>query len=144
MADKYLLQYTGNQVNTRLERPVPVSDGGTGQTGDYSTPTVTNDTTKASGHSIAVRYYPFLKMCFVRGYVAFTNVAVDANTWVTVATVPEAQKPSSSYPTPFATNVVPSGMTRINADGEIQVRFDAAVSATASRYVYFSGWWTTN
>ena len=144
MAERYNLQFTGSQVDARLVRPVSISQGGTGQTLNYSNITVTNDTTMASGHSINARLYPFLAACFCRGYVAVGGTAVSAGTWITVATVGTDALPSASYPTPLATNVSVGGEARISASGEIQVRFYTDMSASTTRYVYFSGWWTTN
>lgn len=130
---------------SNLSGPVSVSQGGTGQTSSYTTATVTPDTTSgASDHAINVRNYPYLAACFCRGYVKLSGVAITANTWVTVATVGAAAQPSASYPTPLAANTTVGGEARITASGEMQVRFYSDVPATATRHVYFSGWWTTN
>ena len=142
MADKYLLQCTGPQVDSRLEVPKPVSQGGTGQTLNYSSIAVTNDTTSgATDHAIAVRYYPYLAACFCRGYIKLTGMTITANTWVTVATVGETGHPSANYATPFAVNTTVGGEARITSSGEMQVRFYSDVPSTATRHVYFSGWW---
>lgn len=145
MADKYVLGYTGSQVDSRLARPVSISQGGTGQTSDRGSIPVTNVTSGgASEHSIGTRYYPYLAACYCRGYCKISNKAVDANTWITVATVGSDYLPSSSYPVPFAVNTTVGGEARITSAGEMQVRFYSEIPSTATRYAYWSGWWTTN
>ena len=143
MAEKYNLQLTGAQVDSRLVRPVSISQGGTGQPSAYSAVTVTPDATSgATDHSINARLYPYLSACWCRGYVKLTGVAIAANTWVTVATVDTSAQPSAAYATPFAVNSTVGGEARISASGEIQVRLYSDMAATAIRYVYFAGWWT--
>lgn len=148
MADPYILQYSGSEVDARLDRPVATDAGGTGQTSVYSSASalVTYDTTKASNHSIYVRYYPYLKMVFVRGYVRFNGATLAENTWATVATVANDISPSSDYPTPFSAFTYSSNDVgaRITSQGEMQIRFPEELTVSSNRYVYFSGWWTTN
>jgi len=139
MADKYLLQLTGTQVDSRLESPKPVSQGGTGQSSRYNTVTVTNDTSVASDHAITVRYYPYLGMCFVRGYVKISGQDVAANTAVTVCTVPEGYRPGSI--TALALSILGTGNARVMSNGNIAVSPQNALSASSNYVVYFSGWW---
>lgn len=143
MAD-YILSVTGAELENRLVRPLPVNQGGTGSTSAKTAPEVTYDASVASGHSISVRYYPYLTACFCRGYVTVSGVAVTAGSWVTVATVDASVVPSASYPTPLATNIATGGEARITASGELQFRFYTDMPESATRYVYFSGWWTTS
>ncbi len=127
----------------KLTTPLEVASGGTGQTTAYTSVTVTPDTTSgASDHAIGVRLYPYLAACWCRGYVKISGVAIAANTWITVATVGAAAQPSASYPTPLAVNNTVGGEARVTASGELQVRFYSEVPATATRYMYFAGWWT--
>lgn len=143
MAD-FSLSYTGTEINARLDRPVPVSGGGTGETSVYDSVTVTADTTTASGHNITARRFPYLKMCFVRGVVTFDHVAVEANTWVRVGSVPTTPTDySPRYTTALAaTKATASGATaRITSDGYIEVASPTAFYASYTYYIYFSGWW---
>jgi hypothetical protein len=145
MADKYVLGYTGSQVDSRLARPVSISQGGTGQTSDRVSIPVTNVTSGgASEHSIGTRYYPYLAACYCRGYCKISNKAIDAYTWVTVAMVGENYLPTTDYPVPLSNNTTVGGEVRITSAGEVQVRFYTDLASTATRYVYWSGWWTTN
>lgn len=145
MADKYVLGYTGSQVDSRLARPVSISQGGTGQTSDRRSISVTNVTSGgASEHSIVTRYYPYLAACYCRGYCKISNKAIEANTWVTVARVGSDYLPTTEYPVPFSVNTTVGGEARITSAGEMQVRFYSEIPSTATRYAHWSGWWTTN
>lgn len=142
MADKYVLGYTGSQVDSRLARPVSVAQGGTGQTSRYSAATVTNDTSVVSGHAITIRHYPQLGMCFVRGYVRLSGTAVSANTWFPIATVTGDVVPSTENTTALSVNTYGGGDAQITGDGQIRCRVNTAWSGTSgTRDIYFSGWW---
>lgn len=143
MAD-YVLAYSGEQVNDRLVRPLPISQGGTGQTSRYTSATVTNDTSVVSGHAITVRHYPQLGMCFVRGYAKLSGTAVEANTWFPIATATGDAVPATDYATALAVNVYGGGDVQITGAGLIRCRVSTAYSSTSSsRDIYFSGWWQT-
>jgi len=139
MADKYLLQLTGTQVDSRLESPKPVSQGGTGQSIRYNTVTVAYDTSVASDHAVTVRYYPYLGMCFIRGYLKLGNAALAANTAATVATIPEGYRPGSH--TALSVSILGGGNCRVHSDGTVKLSRYAATTAGADLDVYFSGWW---
>lgn len=142
MADKYLLQCTGPQVDSRLEVPKPVSQGGTGQTSRYTSAAVTNDTSVVSGHAITVRHYPQLGMCFVRGYAKLSGTAVEANTWFPIATVSGDAVPATDNITALSANIYGGGDVQITGAGQIRCRVGTAWSANGgTRDIYFSGWW---
>ncbi len=125
----------------KLTTPLEVASGGTGQTEARSTVTVTPDTSVASAHAVTVRRFGYLGMCFVRGYVRFDHVAVGANTWVTVATVPSDAAPAAV--TALAASVYNGGSALVNSAGELRLRPTAALSSDSYYDIYFSGWWTT-
>lgn len=125
----------------RLSSPLGIASGGTGEGARYEAVTFAADTSTASGHSVTVRRYPYLEMCFVRGSVTFDHVAVSENSWVRIGAVPAGMAPL--YTTALtATKATPSGATaRITNDGYIEVATPTAFSASYTYTVYFSGWW---
>lgn len=144
MAVKYLLQCTGPQVDSRLEVPKPVAQGGTGQTSRYTSAAVTNDTSVVSGHAITVRHYPQLGLCFCRGYVKLSGTAMEANIWFPIATATGNAVPATDYATALSVNVYGGGDVQITGAGLIRCRIAAAYSpSSSSRDIYFSGWWQT-
>jgi hypothetical protein len=109
--------------------------------------TVTYDTTTFSGHSISVRYFPQLGMCFVRGYAALDHKALSAGSYITVATIPADYRPAS------ITALAASGLGLPNVrltsktsttPGAFQVLYGSAMSANYSYDIYFSGWWAVS
>ena len=138
----YSLAFTGSQVDARLERPVGVTGGGTGQTTRYTNVTAALDTSVATGHNITVRHFPYLNMCFVRGTVVLDHVAVSAGAWVPVATIPDGYLPlyRTSLSAAMGTGSRPVS-ARINNDGVIEICLADDISSSYSYYAYFSGWW---
>ena len=139
MADKYLLQYTGSQVDSRLEVPKPVSQGGTGQSSVTVQEDVTLDTSTASDHSITVKRFPYLGMCFIRASFKVTGTAVAANTYFNVATVDSSIAPLSN--TALSVAAANGGSAMMSTNGELRVSFETAQTETQARNVYVSGWW---
>lgn len=138
MADNYLLPYTGEQVEDRLEAPLPVALGGTGQSVLWESATITANTTNTTDFGANCRFSPYLRLVFIRGSFK-TAVATTANTWISVANVPADYRPSTYNP--VITISIPGGasglMTR--ADGNINIR--TVVDRAAGTSVDFSGWW---
>lgn len=137
MADNYLLPYTGEQVEDRLESPLPVALGGTGQSAVYQTVTVTPNTEAVSNFNYDCRYYPHLGMVFFYGsYKAV--VATIANSWVSVATIPSGYLPGRNAEISMS---APGGATglvfRSNGAFNVRTLTDRAVNTS----VDFSGWW---
>ena len=136
MAD-YTLQYTASEIDNRLGRPLPVTQGGTGQTASNTNVSVTYNTTVASSHSMTVRRFPYFGMCFLRGSFVVTGQAVEANTWIEVASVPNAP----NYTTALSISAINGGAAVIDNNGKIKVLFDTAQTSGQTRNVYVSGWW---
>ncbi len=145
MPDPYVLAHTGAQLDDSVNRPIPITGGGTGQTARYNTITVTNDTTTVSDHNIAARYFPYLRMCFIRARVKFDNAAVEANTWVPIGSVPADYSPV--YTTALTVSlqgtagVMKPAQAHIKNDGIIEVGAADALLASSDYYAYISGWW---
>ena len=127
--------------------PVPVNQGGTGQTAVSRAVTVTNDTSVFSNHSVTVRHFPYLGMCFVRGYARLDHKNVAAGEYVTIAKVPSSYAPGS------ITALIVSGMgdpraritsTSMESVGSLQVAFSEERTSGYLYDVYFSGWWMVN
>jgi len=118
---------------------VPVVKGGTGQSAVLSQEAVTYNTSVASAHSIAVRRFLYLGMCFIRASFKVTGTAVAANTWVTFATVDSSIAPLSR--TALAISAIGGNQAMITPDGLLQVAFSTAQTASQTRNVYVSGWW---
>ena len=122
-----------------LLRPLEVSQGGTGQSADRVTETVTYDTSVASAHSVHVRRYPYLGMCFLRAAFTVTGQDVAANTFFTAAAVDPSLAPAAA--TALSVSASGGGLALMNSSGELRVAFAAAQTAAQTRYVYVSGWW---
>ena len=122
-----------------LSTVIPVSQGGTGQSAARVTETVTYDTSVASAHSVHVRHYPYLGMCFVRASFVVTGQDVAANTFFTAAAVDASLAPAST--TALSVSVSGGGLAVVNSSGQLRVAFAAAQTAAQTRYVYVSGWW---
>lgn len=142
--ESYKLIYTGEQVDNRLGRPVPINQGGTGQTSVRQIVETTPDTSVFSSHSLSVRYIPYLNMCFVRGYAQINHKDVSANTYVNIASVPLDYAPLSN--TAISAAGLGNPCARItsqtsNQPGTFQVIFNEARSSDYVYDVYFSGWW---
>lgn len=138
MAD-YILSVTGAELENRLIRPLPVNQGGTGQIITRQTPEVTFDASVASAHSIHVRLYPYLGMCFVRGQITIADHDVEPNQFFTVATVDSTTAPQNT--TALSVSAPNGALAVINSSGEIRVALETALSASTTRYIYLSGWW---
>jgi hypothetical protein len=123
----------------KLDNPLEVGSGGTGQSAAYSEPPVTFHTEKATGHSVYVRYSPYLRIAFLRGYAALDHVAVSAGTWFDVCTVAEGCRPSSRYA--LAASMSVGAEARILPSGVVQIKCDEAVSADGLYDIYFRGMW---
>ncbi len=147
MPDPYILAHTGAQLDESCNRPISIAGGGTGQTTRYTNITVTNDSTTVTSHNILARAFMYINMGFLRATVLFDNVAVEANTWVPIATVPAEYKPT--YTTALtvdlvgaASGTVKPAQARIKNDGTIEIGVGDALLATSDYYAYVSGWWT--
>jgi hypothetical protein len=123
----------------KLDNPLEVGSGGTGQSAAYSEPPVTFHTEKATGHSVYVRYSPYLRIAFLRGYAALDHVAVSAGTWFDVCTVAEGCRPSSRYA--LAASMSVGAEARILPSGVVQIKCGEAVPADGLYDIYFSGMW---
>ena len=114
---------------------LPISKGGTGETARLES--LSLNSVKGTG-SYGLRYYPYLKMCFLRMQV--TGVAVEQGKTTVVGVVPSGYRPSyinalSVYYSGYGTIVKAS----INSSGEIRILSSAALGTSAG--VYITGWW---
>lgn len=132
----YLLPYTGEQVEDRLESPLPVALGGTGQTTTYQNVSPTPNAANGTMGNVVCRYYPYLGVVLFRGWYT-TSIATTANSWITIATVPTGFRPAQNAA--FAVSVPGGGSGLARSNGEIEIRTFTARSAGTS--VDFSGWW---
>lgn len=135
MAD-YTLQYTAAEIDNRLGRPVPVNQGGTGQTTAYQNVSLTPNAANGTMGNVVCRYYPYLGVVLFRGWYT-TSIATTANSWITIATVPTGFRPAQNAA--FAVSVPGGGSGLARSNGEIEIRTFTARSAGTS--VDFSGWW---
>ena len=140
----YKLVYTGEQVDDRLGRPVPVSEGGTGKTAVWESMTLTANTDNVSSFSGNARFSPYLRLVFIRGSFR-TNSAVNANTWFSVCNIPSEYRPSTYNPAMAVS--APGGASGLlfhtggsgwNA-GDVRVR--TFTNRAAETSIDFSGWW---
>ena len=135
---KYLWNYIKSKADSVYEAVIttlPISKGGTGETNRLESLTLSS--VKGTG-SHGCRYYPYLKMCFLRMQV--TGVAVEQGKITVVGVVPSGYRPSyinalSVYYSGYGTIVKAS----INSSGEIRILSSAALGTSAS--VYVTGWW---
>ena len=141
MPDPYPLLYTGEQIDSRLERPVGVSAGGTGQVSRYTSVAAVNDTSVVSGHNVLCRYFPYLSMCFFRATVQFDNVAVSAGTWTPIVTIPAEYAPAYRTALSATMGDVKAISARVKSDGVVEVGSTDDLRATSDYYAYISGWW---
>ena len=141
MAD-YTLQYTAAEIDNRLGRPVPVNQGGTGQTQKYTSVPVTNITSTATNHSVYVRYSAYLGACFIRFYAQITNTAVPKYTWIDVCSVPSEYRPSSTWA--LAASMYGGADARILSSGVVQVKSNIDIPANDSYDIYISGVWVAD
>ena len=119
-----------------LARPLPVAQGGTGQSAAYQTVTVTADSNNLTDAGFTCRYNPYLGMVFMRGN-GKTAAATSANAWITVAAIPEAYRPKQTTAIVMSVPGGGSGLARYT--GDIMLRtFTERAAGTA---VDFSGWW---
>ena len=134
----YLLPYTGEQVEDRLESPLPVALGGTGQTVTWENVTITADTTNTADFSANCRFSPYLRLVFLRGSFSTTG-QLNSNTWLSVATIPNDYRPSTYNP--VVTVDVPGGGTGLitRSNGIINIR--TLTNRAAGTAVNFSAWW---
>ena len=127
-----------------LARPLPIAQGGTGQTTRYTAVTAAYDTSVASGHAMEVRHYPQLGLSFCRGYAKLMDTAVEANTWFPLASVSGDGAPATGYTTALSANIYGGGDVQITGAGQIRCRVGTAWPANGgTRDIYFSGWWET-
>lgn len=132
----YLLPYTGKQVEDRLESPLPVALGGTGQTTAYQNVALTPDTATAEIREYKCRYYPYLGIVFLRGWCMMTSASA-AGTWFNVATIPADYRPASNAA--FTVSVPGGGSGLAETGGNIRMRTYTARAVDTS--IDFSGWW---
>ena len=137
MSDNYLLPYTGEQVEDRLESPLPVALGGTGQSAAYQNVALTPDTAKADGHILTCRYYPYLGICLMRGYCKLTEAVTADGTFFNAATIPSGYRPAQS--TAITVGVIGGGSGLVRGDGTINLR--TFTNRAANTNIDFSGWW---
>lgn len=142
MADPYTLAHTGAQLDESVNRPIGITGGGTGQSTRYTNITVTNDTTTVTAHNILARAFMYLNMGFLRATVKFDHVAVEANTWVPIASIPAEYAPLYTTALTAAIGGVKPVQARIKNDGVIEVGTTDALNNTSDYYAYVSGWWT--
>lgn len=136
MAEDYTIQYTAEEINNRLGRPVPVNQGGTGQTAKYQSVTVSANASNISDANFTCRYYPFLGVVFFRGNGTLSS-ATTINTWFEIASIPSEYRPRQSISIAVSVPGGGSGLARYT--GSIEMRtFTARAANTA---VDFSGWW---
>jgi hypothetical protein len=137
MAD-YTLQYTAAEIDNRLGRPVPVNQGGTGQTAIWENVTISANNTNTTDFGANCRFNPYLRLVFIRGSFK-TAVATTANTWISVANIPADYRPSTYNPA--ITISIPGGASGLitRSDGNINIR--PIVDRAAGTSVDFSGWW---
>ena len=127
-----------------LARPLPVAQGGTGQTVNYTLVTVTAYTAAANNFSCVCRYYPYLGVCLIRGSYK-TAAATTANGWVSVANIPAGYRPGS-YNAAMTVSA-PGGASGLlcYADGDGHSAGDLCIRTFTDRAsgtsVDFSGWW---
>ena len=146
MADNYTLAKTGEQIDERITDPLPVSLGGTGQTAyAQNVSGVVYDTTTFSNHGVTVVYFPYLRMCYVRGYVALDHVSLEENTMVTAVTIPENYRPNANVGLSVCARNGPRAIlhSKNSADypGQIRIGFDDSMASTGLYDIFFSGWW---
>lgn len=128
----------------KLDNPLEVASGGTGQTTVRQIVAVTADTAVFSSHSVTVRYFPYLGMCFVRGYAQLDHRDVAANTYMNIATVPPEYAPLSY--TALSAAGLGGPVARLTSQssgqpGTFQIAFREARTSGYLYDVYFSGWW---
>lgn len=114
---------------------LPISKGGTGETNRLESLSLSS--VKGNG-SYGLRYYPYLKMCFLRMQVK--GFAVEQGKTTTVGVVPSGYRPSyinalSVYYSGYGTIV----KAQVNSSGEIRILSSAAIGTSAN--VYITGWW---
>ena len=136
MSDNYLLLYTGEQVDARLETPLPVASGGTGQTTAYQNVALTPDTATAAIQEYKCRYNPYLGIVFFRGWCKLTSASA-AGTWFNVATIPSGYRPASNAA--FTVSVPGGGSGLVETSGNIRMRTYTARAVDTN--IDFSGWW---
>lgn len=135
---KYLWNYIKSKADSVYEAAIttlPISKGGTGETNRLES--ISLSSVKGTG-SHGCRYYPYLKMCFLRMQV--TGVAVEQGKTTVVGVVPSGYRPSyinalSVYYSGYGTIV----KAQINSSGQIRILSSAALGTSAS--VYVTGWW---
>lgn len=135
----YKLAYTGSEVDQHLAWPAPIAGGGTGDSVRRTSVTVGYDTSVASNHSFTVYYYPYLKMCFVRGYAKIDNKSSPARQAITIATIPEGYRPT--YTAALALSIYGTGSAKLSSAGSIIVAPEIELKSTTYYDVYVSGWW---
>lgn len=135
---KYLWAYIKSKADEKYEQLIttlPISKGGTGETNRLIS--VTLNSVKGTG-SNGCRYYPYLKMCFLRMQVIGIEIA--QGTATVVGVVPSDYRPSyinalSVYYSGYGTIVKAS----ISSNGEIRILSSADLNTSAG--VYITGWW---
>lgn len=145
--NEYVLNLTGSQIDDRLEVPLSISEGGTGNIVRRESVTVTPDTSKASGHNISVFYFPYLRMCFARGYCQLpSGTEMTANTFYSVCSIDYNYAPT--YVTILSASTSNGARCRIIKDSEhstctidISPYNNVSIGSSSTGHVYFSGWW---
>lgn len=135
------IESTLSEHTAALSETTPVSRGGTGETVRYESVTLTRNTANTPvASSYACRYYPYLKMCFARIYIApRASLTYKAGETYVLYTIPEGYRGNAIH----AGNCYLGGTScvkvRVNSAGEITIVPDADI--TTGWAVYITIYW---
>lgn len=111
---------------------------------EYITPTINTDYVPSENSAFSIKYYPQLRLCFFRGYIAPRSEMVYAQgTQYTLATVPEEYRPNSRWAlNEYDISTIVS-VAQIKSDGSI-ILVPKTGNIPKTYAIYISGCWVQN
>lgn len=111
---------------------------------EYITPTINTDYVPSENSAFSIKYYPQLRLCFFRGYIApRSEMTYAQGTQYTLATVPEKCRPNSRWALTTYDASTAVSVANIKNDGSI-VLMPKTGDIPKTNHLYISGCWVQN